>query len=350
MSLLTVHDLKVAFSIHGKLLSAVRGVSFTVESGEIVGIVGESGCGKSATVQALLRLDSSQIIQGEALFDGENLLAKTDKELSQYRGKQIGTIFQDPMTSLNPTMKVGEQIAEGLIYHKLASKKEAHLKAIELLELVGISNPKHCVEQYPHSLSGGMRQRVLIAIAIACRPKLIIADEPTTALDVTISSQILRLLKSLCQRLETSLLLITHDLGVVASVCDRVLVMYAGKIVESGSVEDIFYRPRHPYTKMLLQTIPRIDRPKSERIIPIEGAPPSLFTQLHGCPFAPRCPRATQHCRTVEPPLSATPLSETTDEPIHSYFSQTDSALALVEPEKLTTEMTHTVACWRPHD
>jgi oligopeptide/dipeptide ABC transporter ATP-binding protein len=314
MSLLTVKNLNVSFSIHKKKLHAVRGISFGIDVGEIVGLVGESGCGKSATVQALLRLDPSQQIEGEAIFKGEDLLTKSIKELNRIRGPQIGMIFQDPMTALNPTMKIGEQIAEGLIYHQLASRKKALQKAVELLELVGISDPKNCVAQYPHVLSGGMRQRVMIAIAIACGPKLIIADEPTTALDVTISSQILTLLKSLCQRLETSLLLITHDLSVIASVCDRVLVMYAGEIVESASVEEIFYRPKHPYTKMLLQAIPRLDRPKSERLIPIEGAPPSLFEQFKGCPFAPRCPRAIDQCKNQHPTLS------------------------------------DGVACWRPHD
>jgi oligopeptide transport system ATP-binding protein len=308
MNLLDVKDLHISFTIHRQKLAAVRGISFHVKPGEIVGLVGESGCGKSATVQSLLKLDGSQIVSGNALFNGANLLSKTDKELNLIRGKEIGMVFQDPMTSLNPTMRVGDQIAEGLIYHKLASKKEAMIKAIELLDLVGITDPENCVKQYPHALSGGMRQRVLIAIAIACRPKLIIADEPTTALDVTISAQILDLLKNLCQRLETSLLIITHDLSVVASVCDRVIVMYAGKIVEEGSVEDLFYRPKH------LQTIPRIDRPREERLVPIEGAPPSLFTKHQGCPFAPRCPRATAVCLEKEP------------------------------------ELIDSVACWRPHD
>ena len=312
--MLEVKDLNVSFSIHGQKLSAVRGVSFSVSPGEIVGIVGESGCGKSATVQSLLRLDASQRVSGEAFFDGENLLTKTDRELNLVRGREIGMIFQDPMTALNPTMNIGNQIAEGLIYHKLANKKQAWIKAIELLELVGISDPPTCATQYPHSLSGGMRQRVLIAIAIACGPKLIIADEPTTALDVTISAQILSLLKSLCQRLETSLLLITHDLSVVASVCDRVIVMYAGKIVEEGVVDELFHHPKHPYTKMLLQTIPRIDRPKTDRLVPIEGSPPSIFSQFKGCPFAARCPRANDQCKAEEPMLL-------------------DS-----------------VACWRPHD
>jgi oligopeptide transport system ATP-binding protein len=314
MTLLEVKDLQVSFSIQGQKLKAVRGVSFQVNAGEIVGLVGESGCGKSATVHSLLKLDPSQEITGKALFKGEDLVAKSSSELNRFRGREIGMIFQDPMTSLNPTMRIGNQIAEGLIYHKLATSKEALQKALTLLDLVGISDPKTCIQQYPHSLSGGMRQRVLIAIAIACSPKLIIADEPTTALDVTISAQILALLKSLCQRLETSLLLITHDLSIVASVCDRVLVMYAGKIIEQGPVEEIFYRPKHPYTKMLLHTIPRIDRPRLEKISPIKGCPPNLFTTFTGCPFAPRCPRAVEQCHREEPAL------------------------------------VNSVACWRPHD
>lgn len=297
--MIDVENLSVSYSIHGKKLRAVRGISFQIKPGEIVGLVGESGCGKSATVQALLKLDSSQIIEGKALFNGEDLLTKTNKQLSQFRGKEVGMVFQDPMTSLNPTMKIGDQIAEGLIHHKLASKKEAFAKAIELLYLVGIPDPQLRVHQYPHSLSGGMRQRILIAIAISCNPSLVIADEPTTALDVTVSAQILLLLKKLTK----SLLLITHDLGTVATICDRVLVMYAGKIVEEGPVDEIFHHPKHPYTKMLLHAIPRLDRPKQHRLIPIDGSPPNLFTHLQGCPFAPRCPLASDQCHKVEPEL-----------------------------------------------
>lgn len=301
--LLSVQNLSVSFSIQGKKLHAVRGISFDLYPGEAVGVVGESGCGKSAAVQALLQLEPAQKIEGKALFQGDDLLAKSPLELSTIRGREIGMIFQDPMTSLNPTMKVGDQIAEGLIYHGLATKREALQKAAELLHLVGIPEPELRIAQYPHSLSGGMRQRVLIAIAIACKPRLLIADEPTTALDPTISSQILDLLKSLQCKLQTSLLLITHDLSIVASTCDRVLVMYAGKIVDSGTAEEVFLKPQHPYTEMLLQTLPRLDRPKSQRLVPIEGAPPNLFSISNGCPFAPRCPRAFEKCQLEEPKL-----------------------------------------------
>jgi oligopeptide/dipeptide ABC transporter ATP-binding protein len=304
MTLLKVKDLSVEFSIHGKKLHAVRGISFEIRDGEAVGLVGESGCGKSAAVQALLKLDSVGIVKGRVQFHGEELFDKTLEELTRFRGKEIGMIFQDPMTSLNPTMKIGEQIIEGLVYHKIADRKKAKKKAIELLRLIGISEPEIRYSQYSHSLSGGMRQRVLIAIAIAMNPRLIIADEPTTALDGTISAQILALLKKLTVDMDTSLLLITHDLSLVASYCDRVLVMYAGKIVEQGSVDEVFLHPKHPYTQMLLKAIPRLDRPKKERIIPIDGSPPSLFSIPSGCPFAPRCPYAFEKCQKEEPSLS----------------------------------------------
>ncbi len=301
--LLTVEDLSVEFSIHGKKIHAVRGISFEIKAGEAVGLVGESGCGKSAAVQAILKLDSVGIVKGRVQFHGEDLLDKTPAEFSRFRGKEIGMIFQDPMTSLNPTMKIGEQIIEGLVYHKIVNREKAKGKAIELLRLVGISEPEIRYSQYPHSLSGGMRQRVLIAIALVMNPRLLIADEPTTALDGTISAQILILLKKLTADMHTSLLLITHDLSLVASYCNRVLVMYAGKIVEQGSVDEVFLHPKHPYTQMLLKTIPRLDRPKTERIIPINGSPPSLFSKPTSCPFAPRCPRAFEKCKKEEPPL-----------------------------------------------
>ncbi len=296
--ILDVRDLKVSFSIHQRKLEAVRGISFSISPGEAVGIVGESGCGKSAAVQAITRLSAAASVEGSALFNGEDLLQKTDSQLRQIRGREIGMIFQDPLSSLNPTMKIGDQIAEGIIHHKLGTRKEALQKAAELLHLVGIPEPEMRLEQYPHALSGGLRQRVLIAIALACDPKLLIADEPTTALDVTISAQILDLLKSL----KRSLLLITHDLGVVSSICDRVLVMYAGKIVEEGTVDRVLTAPQHPYTQMLLAAMPRLDRPIADRLIPIEGAPPSLLNPPKGCPFAPRCPHAFHRCGE-HPPL-----------------------------------------------
>ena len=302
--ILEVKDLQVGFSIQGRELLAVRGINFHIEKGEAVGIVGESGCGKSASVQAMLRLTPASRISGEVLLDGENLLQKSEKELRQVRGKKVGMIFQDPMTSLNPTMKVGAQIAEGMIYHKIAVGKEAKEKAIELLKLVGVPEPELRVHQYPHQLSGGMRQRVLIATALACNPQLLIADEPTTALDVTIQAQILDLLKRMQQHFGTSLLLITHDLGVVASVCERILVMYAGKIVEQGNVEDVLTNPKHPYTQMLLRSLPHLDKPRTDLLLAIEGSPPNLLFPPKGCAFKPRCPFAKDLC-DKEPPMEA---------------------------------------------
>ncbi len=287
MSLLEVKDLTVTFGA----LHAVRGISFAVEEGEAVGIVGESGCGKSAAVQALTRLTPGKV-GGKVLFEGKENVGP---------GKKIGMVFQDPMTSLNPTMKIGAQIAEGLIYHKMASRKEAQQKAIELLKLVGVNEPELRIAQYPHQLSGGMRQRVLIAIALACNPRLLIADEPTTALDVTIQAQILDLIKRMRQHFHMSLLLISHDFGVVAAICERVLVMYAGKIVESGRVEEVLKRPQHPYTQMLLNSLPRLDKPRSEPLQAIEGSPPNLSVLPRGCAFKERCPFAALKCRE-EPP------------------------------------------------
>lgn len=256
MPLLDVHDLHVTFSVQGKRLPAVRGVSFSIQQGETVGIVGESGSGKSATVQALTRLISAAEISGSAFFEGEDLLKKTEAELRQVRGRKIGMVFQDPLTSLNPTMKIGHQITEAILYHKLASPQQAKEKAIELLHLVGVSEPEARLQQYPHQLSGGIRQRITIAIALSCNPHLIIADEPTTALDVTIQAQILDLLKQVQEHFQTGLLLITHDLGVISAICDRVIVMYAGQIVEEGTVEKVLLHPEHPYTQMLISCLP----------------------------------------------------------------------------------------------
>jgi oligopeptide transport system ATP-binding protein len=301
--LLEVENLEVGFSIHRRRLQAVRGISFQVGVGKAVGIVGESGCGKTSAVQALTRLSSATHLSGKALFEGEDLLQKSDKELREIRGQKIGMVFQDPMASLNPTMTIGAQITEALVFHKLLNRKEAFHRAIELLHLVGVPAAELRVNEYPNSLSGGMRQRVLIAIALACNPKLLIADEPTTALDVTISAQILDLFKHLQKQLGTSLLLITHDLNVVSTLCDQVLVMYAGKIVEQGPVDQVLSSPRHPYTQMLIQATARLDRSKEEKLIPIEGAPPNLFLTQKGCSFAPRCPFATEQCRQFEPPL-----------------------------------------------
>ncbi len=291
MALLEVDDLKVTFTVRGTPLYAVRGISFEIHEGESIGIVGESGSGKTAAVQAINHLSPGNV-SGHILFEGSELRSP---------GKDIGMVFQDPMTSLNPTMKIGKQIAEGLIYHKLAGPKEAKKKAIELLHLVGVTEPESRIHQYPYEFSGGMRQRVLIAIALSCNPRLLIADEPTTALDVIIQAQILKLIKELQNHFRMSLLLISHDFGVIAQSCERVLVMYAGKIVEQGLVEDILKNPQHPYTQLLLKSLPRLDQPRDEPLIAIEGTPPDLKVLPSGCAFKDRCPFAAIKCNE-EPP------------------------------------------------
>ncbi|MBF8264014.1 MAG: peptide transporter ATP-binding protein [Parachlamydiales bacterium] len=303
--ILNVQNLSVSFTIQGRKLHAVRGVSFDLDVGEAVGIVGESGCGKSVAIQSLTRLipsPPSYIESGSVFFDGVDLLKLSMNELRSVRGREIGMVFQDPMTSLNPTMKIGSQILEGILHHRLASKKEAEARAIELLHLVGIPDPPLRFSQFPHQLSGGMRQRALIATALAARPRILIADEPTTALDPTIQTQILELLKQLRRRLNMSLILISHDIGVVASLCDRVIVMYAGKIVEQGPVAGVLNTPKHPYTRMLLHSLPRLDSGHGQKLFAIEGSPPSLYAPPQGCPFAERCPEAMNICERTPPP------------------------------------------------
>lgn len=296
--MLQVENLRVSFSLKGVEWQAVRGISFDVFESEAIGIVGESGSGKSSAVQAIVGLTQANKVEGNAIFEGTDLL----KQKSKVLGTKIGMIFQDPMTCLNPTMKIGAQIEEGMIYHRLANRKEAKRKALDLLNFVGVPDPEMRLNQYPHQLSGGMRQRVLIAIALACTPKLLIADEPTTALDVTIQAQILDLLKKLQKRFQMSLVLITHDLSVVAEICERILVIYAGKIVEQGTVEEVLCNPRHPYTQMLLEALPRLDKPKSQPLRVIEGTPPSLIDPPQGCAFSERCPYAEPIC-AQEPPF-----------------------------------------------
>jgi len=305
MDLLEIKNLSVSFNTYLGKVHAVRGISFSIKKGETVAIVGESGCGKSVTAQAIMRLIPSygQIDGGEIVFGGVNLRAKRAKEMEKIRGPEIGMIFQDPMTSLNPTMRIGKQIMEGLIKHQKLSQKEAYRQAVEMLSLVGISDPEARMSQYPFAFSGGMRQRAMIAIALACNPKLLIADEPTTALDVTIQAQILELMQTIQTARGTSIIIITHDLGVVAGMCDRVLVMYGGKIVESGSVDDIYSRPSHPYTQGLLRSLPRLDMDTSQELIPIEGTPPSLLNPPAVCSFCPRCPYAMRICQLKPPPL-----------------------------------------------
>ncbi|MCC3355618.1 ABC transporter ATP-binding protein [Bacillus sp. REN16] len=304
--LLEVKDLEVSFQTYAGEVKAVRGVNFDLYKGETLAIVGESGSGKSVTSQTIMKLipmPPGKIVKGQILFDGEDLVPKTNKEMEKVRGKDIGMIFQDPMTSLNPTMKVGMQIMEVLIKHQNMSKGNAKDRAIELLRLVGIPSPEKRVNQYPHEFSGGMRQRAMIAIALASSPKLLIADEPTTALDVTIQAQILDLMKDLQKKLDTSIIFITHDLGVVANVADRVAVMYAGKIVEYGTVDEIFYNPKHPYTWGLLSSMPSLDNDNKTELMAIPGSPPDLTNPPKGDAFAPRNRFAMKIDYGMDPPM-----------------------------------------------
>ena len=292
-------------------MRAVDGISYSVNAGETIAIVGESGSGKSVGAMSILRLipdPPGRITAGQVLFDGRDLLTLSEEEMRQLRGSQIGMIFQEPMTSLNPVLTIGRQITESLEQHRGATPAQATTRAQELLGLVGIADAARRLKQYPHQLSGGMRQRVMIAIALACDPKLIIADEPTTALDVTIQAQILELMKELTQRLNIALIIITHNLGVVARYATRVNVMYAGRIVESGSAAAIYHNPRHPYTIALLRSVPRLDRPRQARLEPVEGQPPDMTQLDAGCSFRPRCRFAVNACAVARPAL--TPAGE----------------------------------------
>ncbi|WP_028661577.1 ABC transporter ATP-binding protein [Saccharomonospora saliphila] len=302
---LEVADLTVQFPSDDGMVQAVRGVNYQLRRGEVLGIVGESGSGKSVTSLAVMGLLAGNArVSGSVRFQGTELLGADDKKLSTVRGKNISMVFQDPMTSLNPVYTVGAQIAETILAHHDISKDAAHKQAVELLELVHIPNPEQRAKAYPHELSGGMRQRVVIAIAMANRPDVIIADEPTTALDVTVQAQILEALKTAQQETGAAMVLITHDLGVIAGQADRVLVMYAGKVVESGTADEVFYTPRMPYTLGLLGSLPRLDV-KADRLNPISGSPPSVVNMPPGCPFSPRCPMAEDVCDTTEPDLDA---------------------------------------------
>jgi len=296
-NLLELDNLHTSFRTRDGNVQAVRGVSFHVQAGELVGIVGESGCGKSVTCKSIIQLlgSNGHISGGSIRFQNDDLAKKTPEQMRKIRGNDIAMIFQDPMTALNPVVTIGRQMSEILIRNKGLSKKAAKAAAIAMLDQVGIAEAERRYDQFPHEFSGGMRQRVMIAIALSCNPKLLIADEPTTALDVTIQAQILRLLKSLQQQTQTAILLITHDLGVVAQVCSRVVVMYGGQVMEEGSVEDIFYRPAHPYTQGLLASLPRTDE-ANHRLSPIEGTPPGLLNPPPGCPFAERCPKRMAQC------------------------------------------------------
>lgn len=302
--LLQIKNLTFSFHTYGGVVQAVRDVSLDVRKGEILGIVGESGCGKSVTAQCIMRLNPEPpgfFSSGEILFNGKDVLKMSKRQLREFRCKDVGFIFQDPMTSLNPTMRVGEQIEEVFHGRTDVSRAEVKQKSLDILKLVGISDAEKRYRQYPHELSGGMKQRVMIAIALVSRPSLIICDEPTTSLDVTIEAQILELLLELRRTLGTSIIMITHDLGVIAKLCDRVVVMYGGKVVEHGTAQDIYYETAHPYTSGLLHSMARLDMEKGEKLSPIEGTPPDLFAPPKGCPFAARCEYAMEVCYNYPP-------------------------------------------------
>jgi len=302
--LLDVSDLKVRFATEDGIVRAVDGVSFELERGKVLGIVGESGSGKSVTAMTLMGLTRgvNARFEGEILYKGTNLLEISDRDMQNYRGNELGMIFQDPMTSLNPVYRIGEQIAEAIRAHDDVDKRRARARAIELLRQVGIPNPDSRVDDFPHQFSGGMRQRAMIAMALSCNPSILIADEPTTALDVTIQAQIVELIGRLKDDFDSAVIFITHDLGVIADIADEIMVMYAGRIVEHGTKRDVFYDPQMPYTWGLLGSIPRLDRPRPERLHTIEGMPPSLINLPEGCKFRPRCPHVLEKC-TEEPGL-----------------------------------------------
>jgi oligopeptide transport system ATP-binding protein len=331
VSLLSIRDLIVRFRTHDGTVYAVNGVSFDLDEGETLGLVGESGCGKSVTNLAVMRLlpsPAGHIDGGSVIFEGEDLLTLDESEMRDLRGKEIAMIFQDPMTSLNPVLTIEEQMVETIQAHRRVSKSEARTRTLELLGMVGIPQPEARLKNFPHQFSGGMRQRVMIAMALALEPKLLIADEPTTALDVTIQAQVLELLGRLAAEHGTAVILITHDLGVVAGMTQRINVMYAGYVVEAAVTGDLFARPRHPYTVGLLHSIPRLDAQPGEPLIPIEGAPPDLRFAPVGCPFAPRCAWRVDACWQTMPPL----------DPIDSGRQFVATGL----------RATHRAACWNP--
>lgn len=322
--ILEVENLNVSFNTYAGEVKAVRGVSFELSKGETLAFVGESGCGKTVTAKSILRLlkPPFAVIKPESkiVCNGKDVLKMNEKELCDFRGDEVGMIFQDPMTSLNPTMTVGDQIMESLMIHKKLDKKSAREEAVKMLKMVNIPSPEKRIDNYPHEMSGGMRQRVMIAIALACNPNVLIADEPTTALDVTIQAQILDLLKELKEEYHTSIVLITHDMGVVAAVCSKVAIMYGGLIMECGTSEEIFYHPKHPYTKALLKAIPSLDLKEGERLQSIAGLPPSLNNPPAGCPFAARCGYAEDRCRK--------------ELPEYQEFSETHRAMCFLDMPK----------------
>ncbi len=302
---LEIKDLHVSFDTYAGEVQAVRGVTFSLNEGEVLAVVGESGCGKSVTAQTIMKLNPmppARIPSGEVTLGEHDIVKASEKEMRKIRGNEVAMIFQDPMTCLNPTMKVGKQIVEAIKHHRKLSSDEAKKEAIKYLTLVNIPNPEERANQYPHEFSGGMRQRAMIAMALSCGPKLLIADEPTTALDVTIQAQIMDLLAEIKEKTNTAIILITHDLGVVASMADRVAVMYAGKIVEMGTCEDIFYRNAHPYTQALLKSLPSVDADKKDKLVSIPGTPPDLLAPPKGCAFAARCTHCMKLCHEEQPP------------------------------------------------
>ena len=302
---LKIENLHVSFDTYAGEVHAVRGVSLHVGEGEVLAVVGESGCGKSVTAQTIMKLNPmppARIKEGSINLCGEDIVAANEKKMQDIRGRLVSMIFQDPMTCLNPTMKVGKQLTEAICQHRKLSKDEAKKEAVRLLEMVQIPNAAERAEQYPHEFSGGMRQRAMIAMAMSCEPKLLIADEPTTALDVTIQAQIMQLMAKVREETGTAIILITHDLGVVANLADRVAGMYAGKIVETGTAEDIFYRPKHPYTQALLKSLPTVETSREEKLVSIAGTPPDLFMPPKGCEFASRCEHCMKVCKKHVPP------------------------------------------------
>ena len=302
---LKIENLHVSFDTYAGEVHAVRGVSLHVGEGEVLASVGESGCGKSVTAQTVMKLNPmppARIKEGSIDLCGEDIVAANEKKMQDIRGRLVSMIFQDPMTCLNPTMKVGRQLTEAICQHRKLSKDEAKKEAVRLLEMVQIPNAAERADQYPHEFSGGMRQRAMIAMAMSCEPKLLIADEPTTALDVTIQAQIMQLMAKVREETGTAIILITHDLGVVANLADRVAVMYAGKIVETGTAEDIFYRPKHPYTQALLKSLPTVETSREEKLVSIAGTPPDLFMPPKGCEFASRCEHCMKVCKKHVPP------------------------------------------------
>ena len=306
--LLDVRNLQTRFHTSSGTVRAVNGVSLAIGQGEVLGVVGESGCGKSVTMRSIMRLiptSPGEIAAGEVYFKGEDLLKVSDEKIRRIRGKDIAMIFQDPMTSLNPVLSIGRQLTETIMEHLRLDKKKAWIRAEELLAMVGIRDPGNRVREYPHQFSGGMRQRAMIAMALSCEPSLLIADEPTTALDVTIQLQIVNLVRDLQKQLGMSVIWITHDLGVVARLVERVMVMYAGYVVESAPVKDLFRRPTHPYTRGLLASLPRIDEVSKRQLQPIGGQPPDLLREVKGCPFAPRCTFAAERCGEKNPILES---------------------------------------------